>query len=213
MLPAAAITRLSLYGLLALTPWAVGAQVASQIGAARAAALAGQAVDLPDDAAGQPPMPMGAGGMMPAPRNVKRLSDGELSCAQIYAETQALEKTSQERGAESEQAQAAMMASQNEMMKQASGMGGGGVASSVGSSLLSLIPGGGQIQSFAMQAAADARRASMQDSVEKMMQVQTRLVNAEQARELAQARSEHLTDLFLKKGCKLSEVKSAGAAP
>ncbi|MGQ3001878.1 MAG: hypothetical protein ACT6UH_13065 [Hydrogenophaga sp.] len=209
MLSAAAITRLSLSGLLALAPWAVGAQVASQIGAARAAALA----DQPDDAAGLPPMPMGAGGMAPMPRNVKKLGDGELSCAQIYAETQVLEKTSQERGAEAEQAQAAMMASQNEMMKQASGgMGGGGVGSSVGSSLLSLIPGGGQIQSFAMQAAADARRASMQDSVEKMMQVQTRLVNAEQARELAQARSEHLTDLFLKKGCKLSEVKSAGAA-
>ena len=99
------------------------------------------------------------------------------------------------------------------MMKQASGMGGGGLGSSVGSSLLSLIPGGGQIQSFAMQAAVDARRASMQDNVEKMMQVQTRLVNAEQAREHAQARSEHLADLFLKKGCKLSEVKSAGAAP
>jgi len=210
MLSAAAITRLSLSGLLALAPWAVGAQVASQIGAARGAALA----DLPDDAAGLPPMPMSAGAMTPMPRNVKKLGDGELSCAQIYAETQVLEKTSQERGAEAEQAQAAMMASQNEMMKQASGgMGGGGVGSSVGSSLLSLIPGGGQIQSFAMQAAADARRASMQDSVEKMMQVQTRLVNAEQARELAQARSEHLTDLFLKKGCKLSEVKSAGAAP
>lgn len=209
MLSAAAITRLSLSGLLALTPWAVGAQVASQIGAARAAALA----DQPEDVANLPPMPMGAGAMMPTPRNVKKLSDGELSCAQIYAETQVLEKTSQERGAEAEQAQAAMMASQNEMMKQASGMGGGGMGSSVGSSLLSLIPGGGQIQSFAMQAAADARRASMQDSVEKMMQVQTRLMNAEQARELAQARSEHLTDLFLKKGCKLSEVKSAGAAP
>lgn len=206
---AAAITRLSLYGLLALAPWAVCAQVASQVGAARAAALAGQGVDLPDDAAGLPPMPMG---MTPMPRNVKKLSDGELSCAQIYAETQVLEKTSQERGAEAEQAQAAMMASQNEMMKQAGGMGGGGVGSSVGSSLLSLIPGGGQIQSFAMQAAADARRASMQDSVEKMMQVQTRLVNAEQARELAQARSEHLTDLFLKKGCKLSEAKAASAS-
>lgn len=209
MLSAAAIMRLSLSGLLALAPWAVGAQVASQIGAARAAALA----DQPDDAAGLPPMPMGAGAMMAAPpRNVKKLGDGELSCAQIYAEAQALEKTSQERGAEAEQAQAAMMASQNEMMKQASGMGGG-VGSSVGSSLLSLIPGGGQIQSFAMQAAADARRASMQDNMEKMMQVQTRLVNAELAREHAQARGEHLTDLFLKKGCKLSEVKSAGAAP
>lgn len=96
MLSAAAITRLSLSGLLALAPWAVGAQVASQIGAARAAALA----DQPDDATGLPPMPMGAGGMTSMPRNVKKLGDGELSCAQIYAETQALEKTSQERGAD-----------------------------------------------------------------------------------------------------------------
>ena len=60
-----------------------------------------------------------------------------------------------------------------------------------------------------MRAAAESRRAGMQDGMQKMMQAQTRLMNAEQALEHAQARSEHLTDLFLKKGCRLSEVEAA----
>jgi hypothetical protein len=210
---AVAITRvLLLSGSLALAPWVAGAQGVPQVAAARAAALAGQPVDEADGAVGVPPMPMGAMSMpMPSSRNVRKLSDSDLSCAQMYAETQQLEKTSQAREAEAAEAQAAMAQTQSDMMKQAGGMGGGGMGSMLGGSLLSLIPGGGQIQGYAMQAAADARRASMQESVEKMMQVQTRLVNAEQARELAQARSEHLADLFLKKGCRLSEVKAAGA--
>ncbi|WP_288253934.1 hypothetical protein [uncultured Hydrogenophaga sp.] len=141
-------------------------------------------------------------------RSVRRLGDGELSCAQIHAETQALEKTGQIHRAEAAQAQQAMTDTQNEMMKLAS-EGRGGVGSAIGGSLLGLIPGGSQVQGYAMQAAAEARRAGMQDSTNKMMQAQTRLVNAEQALEHVQARSEHLVDLFLKKGCKLSEVKAA----
>lgn len=141
-------------------------------------------------------------------RSVRQLGDGELSCAQIHAETQALEKTGQIHRAEAAQAQQAMTDTQNEMMKLASG-GHGGVGSAIGGSLLGLIPGGSQVQGYAMQAAAEARRAGMQDSTNKMMQAQTRLVNAEQALEHVQARSEHLVDLFLKKGCKLSEVKAA----
>jgi hypothetical protein len=144
-------------------------------------------------------------------RGVRQLGDGELSCAQIHAETQALEKTSQAHQAEAAQAQQAMTDTQNEMMKLASA-GRGGVGSAIGGSLLGLIPGGAQVQGYAMQAAAEARRAGMQDNTNKMMQAQTRLVNAEQALEHVQARSEHLVDLFLKKGCRLSEVKATADA-
>jgi len=141
-------------------------------------------------------------------RSVRQLGDGELGCAQIHAQIQALEKTGQAHQAEAAQAQQAMTDTQNEMMKLASA-GHGGVGSAIGGSLLGLIPGGAQMQGHAMQAAAEARRAGMQDSTNKMMQAQTRLVNAEQALEHVQARREHLVDLFLKKGCKLSEVKAS----
>lgn len=144
-------------------------------------------------------------------RGVRQLGDGELSCAQIHAETQALEKAGQAHQAEATQAQQAMTDTQNEMMKLAS-EGRGGVGSAIGGGLLGLIPGGAQVQGHAMQAAAEARRARMQDNTQQMMQAQTRLVNAEQALEHVQARSEHLVDLFLKKGCKLSEVKAAADA-
>lgn len=204
MLPAA-FTRLSLYGLLALAPFAACAQDASRVALDRPS-LASEDSDQPD--AAMPSMPFAP----PPTRNVRKLSDSELTCTQIYAETQALEKSSQAHQAESTQAQAAMTETQNDMMKQANSMGGGGFGSAVGSSLLGMIPGAGQIQSYAMQAAAEARRASMQDSAQKMMQAQTQLMKLEQAMEHAQARSDHLADLFLKKGCKLSEVKAAANA-
>lgn len=145
-------------------------------------------------------------------QGVRQLGDSELSCAQIYAETQALEKAGEAQQAESRQAQEAMAEMQNQMMKQASDTRGG-VGSAIGSGLLGLIPGAGQIQGYALQAAADARRANLQDSVDKMMVAQTQLMNAEQALERTQARSEHLADLFLKKNCKLSEVKAAAGRP
>lgn len=190
-MPPAAFTRLSLYGLLALAPCAVCAQTALQ-------------GSMPDDSADLTPMLSAA---PPPTRSVRKLSDSELTCAQIHAETRALEKTSQAQQAEAMQAQEAMAETQNEMMKQASGMRGGGMGSVVGSGLLGMIPGAGHIQGAVMEAATEARRASMQEGAHKMMQAQTRLMNAERALEHAQARSEHLVDLFLKKDCKLSQVK------
>lgn len=203
----AALTRLFLSGLLALASLAARAQTATELTLERPS-LASEEGDEADGAVGMPPMQFTA----TLARNVRKLSDSDLTCAQIYAETQALEKSSQAHQAESTQAQAAMTETQNDMMKQANSMGGGGFGSAVGSSLLGMIPGAGQLQSYAMQAAAEARRASMQDSAQKMMQAQTQLMKLEQAMEHAQARSDHLADLFLKKGCKLSEVKAAANA-
>lgn len=204
-----AIKQLSLCGLLALAPFAACAQRSPQFALDRPS-LASEEGDEVDAAASLPSMPFAA-----PTRNVRKLSDSELTCAQIYAETRALEKTSQAQQAEATQAQTAMTETQNEMMKSADSMPGSGIGSAIGNSLLGMIPGAGQVQGYAMQAAAEARRASMQDSAQKMMQTQTRLMKLEQAMEHAQARSDHLADLFLKKGCKLSEVKAAvtNAAP
>lgn len=145
----------------------------------------------------------------PEMKSVRKLSDSELGCAQIYAETRTLEKTGEAYQAEAMQAQAAMAETQNEMMEQAGGARGGGMGAAVGSGLLGMIPGAAQIQGHAMRAAAESRRAGMQEGMQKMMQAQTRLMHAEQALEHAQARSDHLADLFLKNGCKLSQVKAA----
>lgn len=202
----AAIKRLSLYGLLALASFAACAQRALPFGLDRPS-LASEEGDEVDAVPNLPPMPFTA----PPARGVRKLGDGELTCAQIYAETRSLEKASQAQQAEATQAQAAMTATQNEMMKNAGSMPGSGIGSAIGNGLLGMIPGAGQIQGYAMQAAAEARRASMQDGAQKMMQTQTRLMKLEQGLEHAQARSDHLADLFLKKGCKLSEVKAASA--
>lgn len=206
----AAIKRLSLYGLLALVPFAACAQRSPQLALDRPS-LVSEEGDEVDAVANLPPMSFTA----PPARGVRKLSDSDLTCIQIYAETQALEKASQAQQAEATQAQAAMTDTRNEMMKSAGSMPGSGIGSAIGNGLLGMIPGAGQIQGYAMQAAAEARRASMQDSAQKMMQAQTRLMKLEQAMEHAQARSDHLADLFLKKGCKLSEVKAAAtnAAP
>jgi hypothetical protein len=144
----------------------------------------------------------------PPMQSVRKLSDGELACGQIYAESQALEKDLQAWQAEATQTQQAMEKTQNEMMNRAHSASGGGMGAAIGGGLLGLIPGGGQVASFAAQAAAEARRADMQEGVNRMMQAQTRLMKLEQAMEHAQARSEHLADLFLKKGCRLSELKA-----
>lgn len=145
-------------------------------------------------------------------QSVRQLSDGELSCAQIYAESQALEQAGEARRADALQAQQAMTEIQNQMMQQASGASGG-MGAAIGGGLLGLIPGGAQVQGYAMQAAAEARRAGMQDSVDKMMQATMRQMNAEQALERTQARLDHLADLFLRKDCKLSQVRAGAERP
>lgn len=204
MLPAA-FTRLPLACWLALAPLVACAQFDSPVPPDRIEP-AGSGSDALDVPAGWPPT-------APAPmRNVRKLGDGELSCAQIYAETQGLEASGQAQQAEAAQAQQVMTDAQNEMMKQASGMRGGGMGSAIGSGLLGMIPGASQVQGMAMQAAAEARQASMQENTRKMMQAQTRLMNAEMALEHTRARSDHLTELFLKKGCKLSEARAAAEA-
>jgi hypothetical protein len=191
-----------LLGLLAALPLLVSAQMTAQ--------------DMMDQnemtAEGELP----AGAIMqftpPVTPNVRKLSDSELTCSQIYAETQDLEKAGAEQSVKIDQAQRQMAESQNEMMQQSSNIPGSGIASTVGNSLLGMLPGGGMVSSMAMQAALDVRRSAMQENVTKMMQTQNQLMNVSQSMQYTQARQEHLADLFLKKGCKLSQVKAASAA-
>src|SRR5690606_17140658 len=102
-----------------------------------------QAREGADPALGAPGWALPAGAAPPL-RSVRQLSDGELSCAQIYAETQTLEASSRAQEAESAKAQQAMAETQNQMMKQATDTRGMGMGSALGSGLLGMIPGASQ---------------------------------------------------------------------
>lgn len=165
-------------------------------------ANAGQ-VEYPDEL---PPLEYAA----PPMANVRELRDGELTCAEIYAETQALERTGREQQAKARQAQEAMTKSQEAMTKQASNMSGG--MGAIGGGLLSMVPGGGLVSGLAARAATSARTSAIQQETNRMMQTQMEMINTEQALQYTQARSDHLAGLFLDKGCKLSEVQGAASA-
>lgn len=191
VVPAPACLTVALWGCLALAPVAAGAA---------------------DEGVGSDSL-VPTRTVPPPARGVRQLSDSELSCAQIYAETRVLETAALEQQNEVRQAEAAMEGIQSTLMDEAHSVRGGGAGAAVGASLLGLIPGASVLQGHAMQAAAEARRAGMQQNMQRMVLAQQRLMAAEQALEHGQARSEHLTDLFLRKGCRLSEVKAAEAAP
>ncbi len=196
----ATLTRLYLTGLLALpfSPLAASGEIGPQ-------AAGEQPIRAGDEADEMP--------WVTSPRQVvRKLGDGELSCAQIYEETRLLEKSSEKQQAAALQAQRIMSDTQGEMLKEANGLQGGGMGSAIGGGLLGLIPGGSQIHGYAMQAAASARRAKMQEATSKMMQAQMQLMNLEQAMEQSKARSDHLADLFLRKDCKLSQARAAASA-
>lgn len=203
----ATLTRLHLYGCLALAPVLACAQTGPPLAPQHKPGTEGG--DVMGDAAGGPPLPSGASPM----RGVRQLSDSELSCAQIYAQTQALETSSRQQQAEVLKAQEAATAAQNEMARHAGDLRGAGmgaaVGSAIGSGLLGLIPGASQVQGYAMKAAASARRAQLQENINQMMQAQAQWMALEQALEHTQARSEHLTDLFLRKACRLSQEQTA----
>ena len=79
----AALTRLPLYGLLALAPLAVSAQIDPPFATAQASLADDGEDDLADDSVGLSSMQPAA----PPTRSVRKLSDSELTCSQIYAET------------------------------------------------------------------------------------------------------------------------------
>lgn len=162
--------------------------------------------------------------------NVRKLGDNDLSCAQIHAETATLQKAGEEQRAEAEAAAQEVSSAVNDMMQQAMtarGNGNGrapgmGMLSTV-SGLLNMIPGNAGmaasmisriVNRVASQAAAmEGENASgmpdnMKNLLTKMMEVQQKMVNAEGDMYYTQARHDYLVDLFLKKDCKLSQIKT-----
>jgi hypothetical protein len=161
------------------------------------------------------------------PPNVRKLGDNDLSCEQIYAETETLQKAGEEQRAAAESASQAVTDATNEMMQQAMSMRGkeGGMGMNMMSSLtglLGMLPGSGGmaasmvgriVNQVAAQASDTSNQSGMPDNMkkllEKMIDIQQKMVNAEGDMYYTQARHDYLVDLFLKKDCKLSQMKAA----
>jgi len=156
-------------------------------------------------------LPMsGAMGLSAGLPSVKKLSDNDLSCTAIYLEVTELERTLKAH-------ESAAAASQREMQQAATAMMDSGAAmSGVGAAtgLLGMIPGvggivGGMVGSVASQAASAAAMASVRERQGHMMDTTQKMVASYQAQAAAAGRRDHLTDLFLARGCKLAEVRAA----
>jgi tagatose-1,6-bisphosphate aldolase non-catalytic subunit AgaZ/GatZ len=145
-----------------------------------------------------PPMQMAP---VAPPVGVRKITDGAMSCEQIYAESRSLEDAVVKHRAASDAAQAEANVAQEAMMKRAAG----GSAMPMASGLLGMIPGGGMVSGMAAQAAMSAQMSAMQESTAKMTASYQRMAQAQEQLAWAQARNDHLVGLFLGKNCKLPE--------
>jgi flagellar hook-length control protein FliK len=171
-----------------------------------APAHAQQASADPDDAdAAMPPLPMTPMPPMGPPPGVRKITDGALSCDQIYAESRGLEESIARHRATSDAAQAEATAAQDAMMKQANSAG----SMPMGAGLLGMIPGAGMFSGMAAQAAVASQRSAMQESTAKVTSAYQRMAQAQEQLAYAQGRNDHLVGLFLQKNCKLPD----GAKP
>lgn len=144
---------------------------------------------------------------------VRQLGDNEMGCAELYEETIALERQGSEQQARFDRAQAAIAQSQEQMMKQSERAAASVGMGVVGGGLLSMVPGGSLVANAAMSAATSSRAAAVRDSTQKMVEGTRELSEVGRDLEYANARRDHLTSLFLDKGCKLSDVQAASGGP
>lgn len=208
---------LSALVLSACAPAASRPSIAEARGAAGADAYAGteahaETVADTDGLAGYPTDMNAMQFAAPQAANVRKLGDGELSCEEIYAETQVLDRTAREQQAKAREAQDAMAKSQEAMISQATSRSSGVGMGVIGGSLLSMVPGGGLVSGLAMKAATNSRASAMQEETNRLMRTQTEMMNSEQALQYTRARSDHLAGLFLDKGCRLSDVQRVPSA-
>lgn len=141
--------------------------------------------------------------MEPEPVNVARMTDSDLSCEQLYAESDWIEaRIAQMPKPEDPLAQGARM--QEEMLSQVEKQQRAMRARGMASSLLSMVPGVGGLAASAMSA------GSMTPDVSEPMNryMQEMQASQELTRALAEqkARKAHVTNLFLARGCRVSAL-------
>lgn len=144
---------------------------------------------------------------------IKKLGDGELTCNQLYVEVSDLEKTIVQRQSEYEALMSKVSQSARDMATAARGAGGAAGAINTITGLAGLIPGAGFIAgtvgSLASSAAQDAQFNALDAQMAEMEATQGQLMKLGSELGTATARREHLTELFLKKDCKVSELQNA----
>lgn len=153
-----------------------------------------------------------ASSMSNAFADVARLSDADASCEQIYAEATWLEKRIAAQPKAPDPMEAAQQM-QEDMRKARKQMMGGARARSLGSSLLSLVPGVGGLAAGAVSSIASRPNTDAIDAVmDKGMQAQQEAMAVAMRTAALQARREHLTNLFLERHCKVSTLDQVAVA-
>lgn len=162
-------------------------------------------------AAAQSPM-ADAGAMMDGAMTVARLSDAEASCEQLYAEATHLEGVvaampkPQDPAALAMKMQADMRAAQQKMIA-------GQRAKSIGTSLLSLVPGAGMVAgAVSSMGSRGAGTAAFDRTIEESMRAQQESAEAMMAVSRLQARQGYVTQLFVERGCKPSGLDAGAVA-
>ena len=141
--------------------------------------------------------------------DVARLSDSDASCEQLFAESGALEVriAAMPKAADPMEAalkmQEDLRASQQATMRKQK-------ARSLGSQLLGMVPGVGGLAASALLSPRASAGGEMQDTIERHMREQQAGLATMMEGARWQARKEHVTTLFLERGCRVSAL-DAGA--
>ncbi len=163
--------------------------------------------------------PVGAQSAMPDPgmmfdgsMAVARLSDAEASCEQLYAESTHLERTIAAMPRAEDPATLAMKM-QADMREAQQKMVAGQRARSIGTSLLSLVPGAGMVAgAVSSLGGRGAGTAALDKTIEASMRAQQDSMAAMMAVSRLQARQGYVTQLFVERGCKPSQLDAAALA-
>jgi len=153
-------------------------------------------------------------GLMPSPGapmpTVQKITDGELSCPDLYREVMALEQ--RQPALQQELAAASQAASEASAALAAPSMAsrGGGLLGGM-ASMIPLV--GGMVSGIASAASASAASASFNEAMAAMTAAQQRMADVQVQLGWVGARHAHLTDLFLKRPCKVSDVRGSAANP
>lgn len=149
---------------------------------------------------------MGMGNM----QSVAKMSDGDASCEQLFAESEQLQKEiatlpkPEDPMAISQKMTDDIMASQRKAMQ-------GARAKSLASSVLSMVPGVGGLAASALSPAMRSMPDTSKD-MEKHMKALQESTAANMAIYQRQARQQHVTDLFLDRSCKVSQLQADALA-
>lgn len=153
--------------------------------------------------------PMAAGMMdLYRPIEVSRMTDSELSCEQLFAESGHLDRQL----AAMPKPVDPMLASQkmqDDMRKKMQGQQRKAKAGGIASSLLSLVPGVGGIAGGLAASAMRPNMADMTPDTGAFMADMQKSAMQGRARAEHEARKAHVTDLFLDRSCKVSTLDQA----